>query len=130
MANGTITLAKTGSGELYGQILWSSVSNGTDANTSTVTASIQLKRPAGWYTQGTWKGSLNVGGMSKQISCHTTVRDSWVTIDTLTATVSHNADGSGSCYIYGTLNGPTQTSMEGTQVSGSATVSVSCVTWH
>ena len=127
MANGTITLAKTGSGELYGQILWSSVSNGTDANTSTVTASIQLKRPAGWYTQGTWKGSLNVGGMSKQISCHTTVRDSWVTIDTLTATVSHNADGSGSCYIYGTLNGPTQTSMEGTQVSGSATVTLDAI---
>ena len=122
MANGTITLTKTGSGELYGQILWSSASNGTQANTSTVTATIQLKRPAGWYTQGTWKGSLNVGGMTRQISYHTTVRDSWVTIDTLTTTVSHNADGSGSCYISGILHGPTQTSMEGTSVSGSATV--------
>ena len=122
MANGTITLTRNGSGELYGQILWSSVSNGTQANTSTVTASIQLKRPAGWYTQGTWKGSFNVGGTTKQISCHTTVRDSWVTIDTMTATVNHNADGSGSCYISGILHGPTQTSMEGTSVSGSETV--------
>ena len=127
MANGTITLARTGSGELYGQILWSSVSNGTQANTSTVTAAIQLKRPDGWYTQGTWKGSLNVGGVTKQISYHTTVRDSWATIDTLTATVSHNGDGSGSCYIYGILNGPTQTSMEGTQVSGSATVTLDAI---
>lgn len=124
MAQGTITLTKSGSGELYGQIIWSSVSNSTAANTSTVMATIQLKRPAGWYTQGTWKGSLNVGGMTKQISYHTTVRDSWVTIDTLTATVSHNADGTGSCYIYGLINGPTQTSMSGTSVSGSATVTL------
>lgn len=124
MASGTITLTRSGSGELYGQILWSSVSNGTAANTSTVTATIQLKRPAGWYTQGTWKGSLKVGSTTKTISYHTTVRDSWVTIDKLTATVTHNADGSGSCYIYGLLNGPTETSMEGTSVSGAQTVAL------
>lgn len=127
MASGIITLTRTGSGELYGQIVWSSVSNGTAANTSTVTATIQLKRPAGWYTQGTWKGSLNVGGITKGISYHTTVRDGWVTIDTLTTTVSHNADGNGSCYIYGMLNGPTQTSMEGTSVSGSGTVTLDAI---
>ena len=108
MASGVISLTRSGSGELYGQILWSSVSNGTAANTSTVTATIQLKRPACWYTQGTWKGSLSIGSVTKSISVYTTVRDSWVSIDTLTTTVSHNADGSGSCYISGAIQGPTQ----------------------
>lgn len=128
MANGIIELTKSGSGDIYGQIVWSSISNGTEANTSTVTASIQLKRPAGWYTQGTWSGSLTVGNTTKNISVFTKVQDSWLIIDTVTATVNHNADGSGTCYIYGVINGPSGTSMSGTSVSGSSTVTLDKIT--
>lgn len=126
MASGTITLTAYGKlpGYLNGRIVWNSTSNGTAANTSTVTAQFQISRNSSVATSGTWKGSLNVGGTTKQISYYTSVGSSWVTIDTLTTTVSHNADGSGSCYLYGILNGPTQTTLEGTYVSGSATVTL------
>lgn len=130
MASGTITLTAYGKLPSYlnGRIVWSSVSNGTAANTSTVTAQLQISRNSSVATTGTWYGSLNVGGTTKQISHYASVGSSWVTIDTRTATVTHNADGSGSCYIYGVLNGPTQTTLEGTYVSGSATVTLDKIT--
>ena len=130
MASGTITLTAYGKLPSYlnGRIVWSSVSNGTAANTSTVTAQIQISRNSSVATSGTWYGSLNIGGTTKQISYYASVGSSWVTIDTMTATVTHNADGSGNCYIYGVLNGPTGTTLEGTYVSGSATVALDQIT--
>jgi hypothetical protein len=129
MANGTITLTASGKLPSYlnGRIVWSSTSNGTAANISSVTAQLQISRNSSVATSGTWYGSFTVGGASKQISYYTSVGSSWVTIDTVTATVTHNADGSGSCYIYAVLNGPTETSMEGTYVSGSATVTLDAI---
>lgn len=128
MANGIITLTKTGSANLYGQILWESVSNGSQANSSQVTATIQLRRTSNeWTTTGTWKGKLTVGSKTETISLFTSVSGEWVTIHTMTATVSHNAEGSGQCYIYGKLDGPTETTMEGTSVSGSATVKLDAI---
>lgn len=128
MANGIITLTKTGSANLYGQILWESVSNGSQANSSEVTATIQLRRTSNeWTTTGTWKGKLTVGSKTETVSLFTSVSGEWVTIHTMTATVSHNAEGSGQCYIYGKLDGPTETTMEGTSVSGSATVKLDAI---
>lgn len=129
MANGTITLTASGKLPSYlnGRIVWSSTSNGTAANTSSVTAQLQISRNSSVATSGTWYGSFTVGGTTKQISYYASVGSSWVTIDTVTATVTHNADGSGSCYIYCVLNGPTGTSMEGTYVSGSATVTLDAI---
>ena len=126
MASGTLTLTAYGKLPSYlnGRIVWSSTSNGTAANTSTVTAQIQISRNSSVATTGTWSGSLNVNGTTKQISYYASVGSNWVTIDTLTATVTHNADGSGNCYIYGVLNGPTGTTLDGTYVSGSATVAM------
>ena len=98
MANGTITLTKTGSsnsGTLYGQIIWSADINGTEKNSSTVTASVQLKRQAGYTTTGTWKGSLSLGGSTKSISWYGSISSSWVTVATLTATINHDSDGTG-----------------------------------
>ena len=127
MANGTLTLTKSGSGKMYGQIVWSAESNGTEANNSTVTATIQIKRPAGFTTTGTWKGSLKVGGATKNISWYGSVSSNWVTVGTLTETVSHNSDGSGTCYIYGKIAGPSGTSMEGTYVSGTETATLDTI---
>lgn len=130
MASGTITLTAYGKLPSYlnGRIVWNSVSNGTAANTSTVTAQIQISRNSSVATSGTWYGSLSVGGTTKQISYYASVGSSWVTIDTLTATVTHNADGTGNCYIHGVLNGPTGTTLDGTYVSGSFTVTLDNIT--
>ena len=124
MIEGIITLKSTASGKLYGRILWEAESNGTAANTSTVTAKLQLHRQSGYTTTGTWKGSLTVGGTTVNISYYGSIGSSWVTVKTLTATVAHNADGSGTCYIYGKVSGPGGTSMEGVSVSGSEAVAL------
>lgn len=130
MANGIITLTRTGSsssGKMYGQIVWSATSNGTAANTSTVTASVQVKRQDGFTTTGTWKGSLKVGGSTKTISYYGSISNTWVTVATLTTTVNHNADGSGTCYIYAKVNGPSGTSQAGVYVSGTETVTLDTI---
>lgn len=129
MANGTITLKRTGSvtGNLYGQIVWSGVSNDSVSNKSTVQASIQLKRNSGYKTTGTWKGSLVIGDTTKAISYYGTIGSSWVTVGTLTATVAHNEDGTGSCRIYGKINGPSGTSCEGVYVSGEETITLDTI---
>ena len=123
MASGILSLTRTGSGYLTGQIKWSSVSNGTGENTSTVTAQLQIQRSALNATTGTFTGKLTVGSTTEDFSWYGTLPSyTWVTVKTVTAVVSHNADGNGNCYLYALVNGPTGTTMEGTSVSGSASV--------
>lgn len=126
MASGIIQLTRNATGVfLLGQIIWSSTSNGTAANTSTVTATLQLQRNALNTTTGTFKGTFTVGSTSETISWYGSLPSkTWVTVKTITATVSHNADGAGNCYLYALINGPGATTMEGTYVSGSATVTL------
>ena len=75
MANGTITLTKHGSGNVEARLRWSSQSNGTAANTSTVTAILELKRPSGYYASGTWKGELKVGSHTQNIDIFLKIPD-------------------------------------------------------
>ena len=126
MANGIIELTRNATGVyLIGQIIWSSTSNGTSANTSTVTATLQLQRNALNTTTGTFKGTFTVGSTSETISWYGSLPSkTWVTIKTITVTVSHSANGDGSCYLYAKINGPGATTMEGTYVSGAATVTL------
>ena len=126
MASGTIQLTRNATGVfLLGQIVWESTSNGTEANTSTVTATLQLQRYALNTTTGTFKGTFTVGSTSETISWYGSLPSkTWVTVKTITTTVSHNADGAGNCYLYALINGPGATTMEGTYVSGSATVTL------
>lgn len=126
MASGTIQLTRNATGVfLLGQVVWESTSNGTAANTSTVTATLQLQRYALNTTTGTFKGTFTVGSTSETISWYGSLPSkTWVTVKTITATVSHNPDGAGSCYLYALINGPGATTMEGTNVSGSATVTL------
>lgn len=125
MASGTITLERTGSGYLQGQIVWSSVSNGSAANTSTVTATLQIRRSALNTTTGTFKGTFTVGDVSETISWFGSLPSmEWIGIKTITATVSHNGDGNGSCYLYAIVHGPSETTMEGTYVSATSTVAL------
>lgn len=125
MASGTISLGK--SKNIEGRISWSSTANGTTANTSTVTANLQVRRPDGYTTTGTWTGSLNVGGTSQSYSYYGGVSSSWVTVKSLSITKTHSSNGSGTCYISGSITAPTGTSQEGAKVSGSATVTLDTI---
>lgn len=123
MAEGILSLGTKGN--LMGQVVWSAAGNGADANSSAVTAVIQAKKTsdAGISTLGTFSASLTVGGVSQSFSLHCEVSNAqWKTVGTLSATVNHSTDGSGSCYLYGRINGPSGTTMEGISVSGSKTV--------
>ena len=125
MASGTISLGT--SGNLAGQIVWSSSSNGSVANTSTVTGKIQAKRTNSYTTTGTFTGDLTVGSKSESVSYYGNVSDSWVTLKTITETIKHNDDGKGTCYIYGKINGPSGTSLASNSVSGSKTVTLDTI---
>lgn len=126
MASGIVELTRNPTGVyLIGRIVWESTSNGTAVNTSTVTATLQLQRNALNTTTGTFKGTFTVGSTSETISWYGSLPSkTWVTVKTITATVSHNSDGAGNCYLYALINGPGATTMEGTYVSGSATVTL------
>lgn len=126
MANGILTLTRNDSGVyLDGQIEWEAESNGAQANTSTVTATLKLKRSARNTTTGTFKGTFTVGSTSRTISWKGSLpSQTWVTVETITATVGHTSSGEGSCYLYAKINGPTETTMEGTFVSGSSKVAL------
>ena len=129
MASGSIELVRNPGGVyLIGRILWSSQSNGTEANTSTVTATLQLQRDAANTTTGTFKGTFTVDSTSQTISWYGALPSrTWVTIHTITATVNHNPEGAGNCYLYAKINGPGLTTMEGTYVSGTSTVTLDTI---
>lgn len=127
MASGTISLTRSGNGAMAGQIVWSSKTNGTAANSSTVTGSIQIRKLDAYTTTGTWKGSLTVGPQTQNVSWYGELGSSWVTVATVTATVSHSSNGAGSCYISGKINGPSETTCAGTYVSGSSTVTLESI---
>ena len=125
MASGTISLGTKG--YLEGRITWSSKSNGSTANSSDVTATIQAHRTNSYTTTGTWTGNLNIGGTNKTFSWYGSISSSWVTLLSFTVTIKHNDSGTGSCAISGKVNGPSGTSMDGTYVSGSATVTLDTI---
>lgn len=125
MANGTISLGT--SNQIKGRIKWSSTSNGTSANSSNVTATIQVKRTDSYTTSGTWKGSLTIGDTKKSFSKYKEVTDSWVTLLSFTETIDHNADGTGACYLSGAINGPSGTSQETSKVTGNKTVALDTI---
>ena len=127
MASGNITF--TASGYLQGKIDWSSSSNGTAANSSTVTTKLYAKRTNSYSTSGkAWKGTVKVGsnsqhnfsGFDKSVS----ITNSWVLFATYTDTVKHNDDGSCSVNISGSVTGPSGTSLADNTSSGNKTVTL------
>lgn len=125
MASGTISLGTQG--YLTGRITWSSTSNGSTANSSNVTVNIQAKRTNEYTTTGTWTGNVKISTTNKTFSEYKSITNSWVTLATNTVTVKHNDSGTGACTISGTINGPSGTSMAGTTLSGSQTVTLDTI---
>lgn len=110
------------SNQITGRIVWESVSNGIDANTSTVKATIQVMRTNAYTTYGTWTGTLQVYNTSKTFSTYASVSNSWVNLCTIeNVTVPHSDDGTGGCYLYGQIKGPSETSQANSVVKNSGT---------
>lgn len=121
-ASGNITFAT--SGALQGKIDWTSTSNGSTANTSTVTARIYARRTSGTTTGREWSGNVNIGGNNHTYSqiytgTSTTIGTSWVLMQTYSDTITHDDNGQKTITISGSVSGPSGTSLAGVTSSGS-----------
>lgn len=122
MAGGTIALS--GGGIMYGQIVWNSTPN-IATNKSRVNASLQVRKSSQYTgTTGTFHGELSIGGNSESDSHYGTVASDWVEVVFLSFDVSHRDDGSGSVSISGSVSGPSGTSLAGKTASGGQTVAL------
>lgn len=88
---------------ITGRIEWSSISNGSSANTSTVTVTLKYKKSSSSTSSTYGSGSfyITIAGSRKDFSGRYTFscNNSWQTIGSHSYTVGHNSDGSCSCYI-------------------------------
>ena len=105
---------------LQGRIDWTSVSNGSVENTSTVTTKLYGRTWTGGTSGRNWSGSVKVGSnsthsFSKMDSswANKEIAEDYVLFQTYTDTIKHNDDGTCSVTISGVLNGCTSTSLEG-----------------
>lgn len=115
-ASGTIEFTNWSSGSpIRGKIEWSS-NTLYDDNASRVTANLYVKRSSGTTKGRTWNGYIEIAGNVynfSEIYTHTstTVGTSWVLIDWLSKTISHNADGSKTIWVGGSITGPSGTTL-------------------
>ena len=98
MASGSITV-KSPTSTVATYIGWSSSSNGSAANSSSVSATVYFRKTNGYTTKGTFAGSLTINGSSKSISRYGTWASSYIAIGSHSTTVAHNADGKKSITI-------------------------------
>lgn len=127
MASGNITF--NASGYLQGKIDWSSKTNGTTANTSTLTTKLYARRTNSYATTGkAWKGKVKVGSNAQHsfdgFSKSTSITNSWVLFATYTDVVKHNDDGTCVVNISGSVTGPSGTSLADNTSSGNKNVTL------
>ena len=127
-ASGIVSLGT--SGAMEGRVVWSSTVMGStpaekaSLNKSLVTATVQVRRTYSW-TQGYFTGNAVINGVSENYSSNVYVTTDWVTVkDNYSKEVSHNADGTRTTQVGGTITGPAGTSLEGVSVSNSILVTL------
>lgn len=115
-------------GNMFGHIRWDSTVQGSTAaekaqlNKSKVNGYLYVTRTDGLTTWGDFTGNININGTNRNFSVNLEVGNSWVFVGQLTdVEVPHNADGSKSITISGSVTGPSGTTWEGKTVSGSGT---------
>lgn len=134
-ASGTIPLSiYTGSYNVtfQGKLEWYSNSNGSAANSSELTANLYARKQnsSSATTGKSWSGSIiatdtTTGasyGANIDQSVSRSIKNDWVLLATLTATIPHNADGTKSIELYGSVTGPSGTSLSSATSNGSAVV--------
>lgn len=124
MASGTIYLSGSNS-YFCGRIDWSSVPNQA-GNYSTVYAYLYIWKEDGYTTTGTFSGGVSAGGAYVGFQEHMSLYGARCVASTV-ATVYHNSNGVGSCYIGAEAYGPSGTSLAGHSVSGGKTVALDTI---
>lgn len=133
--NGTINLTNSsqtsGGGYIVGAIDWTAEAN-KDANTSTVTANLFLKKAiyestVTTPTAGTWDCSLSVAGESISSGVYKSISGDWVLMLSKTVVVPHNADGTKTITISGAGWGPSGTAYSGKAAEGSGSVTLETI---
>lgn len=133
--NGTINLTNSsqtsGGGYIVGAIDWTAEAN-KDANTSTVTANLFLKKAiyestVTTPTVGTWDCSLSVAGESVSSGVYKSISGDWVLMLSKTVVVPHNADGTKTITISGAGWGPSGTAYSGKAAEGSGSVTLESI---
>lgn len=108
MASGSFDLTRTsGSKYVLVWLEWTSKSNGSAANTSTVTVTMKAKRTnTGYTTYGTGTFTISIDGTSYSSGSKSySITSNTVTLYSASKTVSHNADGKKSIVISATYTG-------------------------
>ena len=102
MASGSWTFS-TANKYITGKVEWSSTSNGSQANNSTVKVSLYYKKSTSSTasTRGTFSGTITINGTSYSVSKSLTLscNNSYVLVGSASAKVAHNSDGSKSTTI-------------------------------
>jgi hypothetical protein len=134
MVNGTINFTQSKSSGAYidGKILWYSEAD-NNANSSYVTASLYVRK--GDTTQtltiptaGNWSYSMNINGTKVSGTVNKSVLEDWVLLCTQTVrNIAHNADGSKSVSISGSVGAPAGTAYDGHTTDGASTVNLETV---
>lgn len=100
--------------KLQCKVEWSSTSNGSQANTSKIRATVYARRTDNFETKGrSWSGYVAIGGEHTEISFSSSVAvsSSWTEMASMERTVSHNSDGTKQISIEGEVSGPSGTSL-------------------
>ena len=136
MATGSFNLTKSANNSsgsyIIGKIEWSSTKN-VDGNYSSVTATLYCRKlndsmTLTSSTGGSWAYVLTVAGSQITGKTSTRILSDWVAIATINVpSVSHNADGTRSINIVGSVTAPTGTSYEGLTTGGSKSVALDTI---
>lgn len=112
MANGIISSLGTGIGSFQVRVVWSSTSNGVEANSSNVTAELQIRKFTSIPTFGTWTVEGTYGFMSAGNSTYyRSIGKEWVTITTRSGVVKHNPDGTKRLSVHISVKAPDGTTL-------------------
>lgn len=108
----------TGTSEKFQvRIVWSSTSNGTEANSSNVTVEVQIKKGSIIPTWGTWTitnrnyGFTIPSGTTNEY--YASVSNNWVTLEKLSGVVKHEANGYKRITFVAWVKAPDGTTLEG-----------------
>lgn len=125
MASGTIELEYS-SKYFLGQIVWDSTINESN-NTSTINAVLQVRKADGVTTSGTYYYEFYLGSKSKTGNWYQQLGQNWTTVCSLTDTITHASDGSASFWVYGSVRGPSGTSLASHSVSYETDVALASI---
>ena len=134
-ASGSFECNASSNGKLQCKVEWSSEVNGsTDAekaalNRSTIKIKVYARRTDNQTTTGTFSGWACIENTSMQGTGtkYGSISNGYQLIYEYSNTVSHNQNGSKSVTIYGSVTGPSGTSLAGQTSSGSRTITLDTI---